>query len=67
MSCESACSIFDRAYVPCPRNAAWCVKWWCTGINNRYVGSYKRNLCDGCMEPWLSKIRPAHDIHYARI
>jgi hypothetical protein len=51
----------------CNKKAVWKVDWWSVGIHGRYLDSYTRILCDGCMEPWLEKIRPAHDIHYIKL
>lgn len=49
------------------KDAVWRVSWWAQGIQGRYLGNWKRDVCDSCIEDWLEKIRPANDIHYARV
>lgn len=51
----------------CKFKSSWLVKWRAQGIKGCYLGSWERKLCDGCIEPWLKKIRPANDIHYIKI
>lgn len=67
MSCQSAYSIYDYVRIRCDQDAVWQVNWSGRGIHGRMLGPYERKLCEGCMEPWLSRIRPADNIHYVRL